>query len=90
MLKYLVFVIFLNVIITKGIHAKEEEFKLTSWREFDTGFDEAIGNCGGRPQRRTKWFVGSPPVSKPGFISCFQDVIRDRLLTYFLVTDLLG
>jgi hypothetical protein len=45
MSKYLIIVTFLHVIMTKEIHAKEEDFELTYWKETETTFDDAIGNC---------------------------------------------
>jgi hypothetical protein len=72
MLKYLIILNFLHVILTKEIHAKEEDFELTQWKDTETDFDDAIENCDRRPDRKTKWLIANPapPVSLLRFRNC--------------------
>jgi hypothetical protein len=72
MFKYFIIVIFLHVIMTKEIHGREEDIELARWGDWDTEYDDAIGNCDRRPHRKSMWFTAKPPVSQPQFINCFQ------------------
>jgi hypothetical protein len=59
-------------VMTEEINAKGD-FELTEWKEFQTDFDNAMGNCEERPVRKTKWFIGKSPVSQLRFkTSSFQ------------------
>jgi hypothetical protein len=58
----IVMLLLLHVIMAVEINVKGD-FELTEWKEFQTDFDDAMGNCKERPVRKTKWFVGKSPVS---------------------------